>query len=134
METNRKDVSPEEAAEELNKRAKDYTEAEVVDAVNDEEKGKGLFEKVKVLQKYWDDVCTAYSLLKDYVSGEYRDCPWRVIAALAASLAYVISPLDLIPDLLPVIGFVDDAAVFGVALNLARVDLEKYKLWKAESK
>ncbi|MCB4770809.1 DUF1232 domain-containing protein [Ancylobacter sp. Lp-2] len=47
-----------------------------------------------------------------------RDTPVRVRAMLFGSLAYFLLPTDAVPDILPVLGFGDDAAVLATALNL----------------
>jgi uncharacterized membrane protein YkvA (DUF1232 family) len=44
--------------------------------------------------------------------------PFRVKATLLAALAYFVLPADLVPDLLPLIGFGDDAAVLMTALGM----------------
>jgi len=45
-------------------------------------------------------------------------------------LIYVLNPFDLVPDVLPVIGQVDDASVFAACLMLIQRDLNQYKKWK----
>jgi uncharacterized membrane protein YkvA (DUF1232 family) len=45
-------------------------------------------------------------------------------------LLYVFNPFDLMPDMLPVIGQLDDVAVMGACLALVEQDLLKYKVWK----
>jgi uncharacterized membrane protein YkvA (DUF1232 family) len=45
-------------------------------------------------------------------------------------LLYVLNPLDLIPDFLPLVGQIDDAAVVAACLLMVRQDLHKYKKWK----
>jgi uncharacterized membrane protein YkvA (DUF1232 family) len=47
-----------------------------------------------------------------------RDTPTHVKAALLGALAYFVLPFDAIPDMLPVLGFADDAAVLATALRL----------------
>ncbi|GLK81965.1 YkvA family protein [Ancylobacter defluvii] len=47
-----------------------------------------------------------------------RDTPVKVRAMLFGSLAYFLLPSDTVPDILPVLGFTDDAAVLATALNL----------------
>jgi uncharacterized membrane protein YkvA (DUF1232 family) len=42
----------------------------------------------------------------------------HVKGALAAALAYFVLPFDFVPDLLPMVGFADDAAVLATALRL----------------
>lgn len=66
----------------------------------------------------------------DVVRGRYRPIPWPAILWMLAAVVYLLSPLDLIPDFLLVIGLVDD--VFIVGWMLTRVDqaLEDYRLWR----
>ena len=49
----------------------------------------------------------------------HRETPWPVKAVLILLLAYLASPIDLIPDVIPVLGMLDDLAVAAVALWLA---------------
>lgn len=69
----------------------------------------------------------------DYAAGRYRRIPWRSVAALAAALAYVVSPLDLIPDLLVPLGWTDDMLVLALAWRLVKDDLRDYCQWKGFS-
>ncbi|GMV83708.1 MAG: hypothetical protein AMXMBFR7_48920 [Planctomycetota bacterium] len=64
-------------------------------------------------------------MLYDWVTGKYR-APWRTIAAAAAVLAYFINPIDVIPDFIPVAGFLDDGGVVGLTFGLIREDLLEY--------
>jgi len=82
------------------------------------------------LKKLWNDIKLMLGLLRDYGRGEYRDVPWRIIAALVAAILYFASPIDIIPDFIPFIGYIDDALVVTFAVDLAREDLEKYRLWR----
>ena len=70
------------------------------------------------------------SLVKDYVTGAYREVPYWVIGAAAFALMYVLSPVDLIMDFLPGIGYLDDAAVLAICLKLVETELARYKEWK----
>ena len=49
----------------------------------------------------------------------HRETPWPVKAVLILLLAYLASPIDLIPDVIPVLGMLDDLVVAAVALWLA---------------
>ncbi|MDR9458483.1 MAG: DUF1232 domain-containing protein, partial [Salegentibacter sp.] len=53
-----------------------------------------------------------------------------VISSVGGALLYVLSPIDLIPDFLPFVGYLDDAAVFAALLKYVRLDLQKYRDWK----
>jgi uncharacterized membrane protein YkvA (DUF1232 family) len=57
-------------------------------------------------------------LLAAYYCAFDRDTPLQVKAALIGALAYFVLPFDAIPDMLPVIGFTDDAAVLATAIRL----------------
>lgn len=59
----------------------------------------------------------AYETVADAISGKRSDIPWDVIAWIAAAIAYLIMPVDLIPDAIPVFGYADDATVFLTALQ-----------------
>ena len=60
----------------------------------------------------------AEDLLAAYYCALDRDTPTHVKAALLGALAYFVLPFDAIPDMLPVLGFADDAAVLATALRL----------------
>lgn len=133
MKAERKNgISEAEAAEQSRKYAGKVSEETVGEMVEKEGKLKGFFRHISVLQKYWKDVCEVFSLLKDWMAGRYPVIPWTVVATLVGALLYVLSPLDLIPDFIPVVGFTDDAGVFAVALSFAGADLEKYREWKRQ--
>lgn len=57
--------------------------------------------------------------------------PTRVIAAAAAALLYVISSLDAVPDILPGLGLLDDAAVVAFVVAQLRNEIGNYAAWKS---
>lgn len=84
-------------------------------------------EKLKAL---WDDLLSMIAMLGDFIAGKYRDVPWKTIAAITAAILYFASPIDLIPDFIPLIGYLDDAFVIALAVDLIRDDLNAYRGWK----
>jgi uncharacterized membrane protein YkvA (DUF1232 family) len=60
----------------------------------------------------------AEDLLAAYYCAFDRDTPLQVKAALIGALAYFVLPFDLVPDMMPMLGFADDAAVLATALRL----------------
>ena len=127
----RKTINETRAEEVLDDYADKVGADDVKEALGKEDELKKLFRNVKVLAKYFNDLCEILELLRDRVTGAYKETPWRTIAALTGALIYVLSPIDLILDFIPVIGFLDDAVVIGLAIKLAQPDLEKYRSWKA---
>lgn len=82
------------------------------------------------LKAHLTTVQRMFSLIKAYWRGDYRQIPWFSIAAIASALLYVLSPLDLIPDFIPVIGLLDDAMVLTACLNLVNKDLMQFEVWR----
>lgn len=85
------------------------------------------------LKRFVDDSKTLVALIKDYRAGNYRAALYGTIAAVVFALIYVFNPLDLIPDVLPFVGAVDDASVIAACLMLVERDLLKYKSWKVNT-
>lgn len=60
----------------------------------------------------------AEDLLAAYYCAFDRNTPLQVKAALLGALAYFVLPFDVMPDVMPMLGFADDAAVLATALRL----------------
>lgn len=118
------------AKEELGKRAKNMTRDDIADVLGKEGKAKTIVEKAGFLSQYWDDIKTSFALIRDWFNGSYDKVPTRMIVSLAGALIYLVSPLDLIPDWVPMAGFVDDAAILAFVFQLSKVDLNAYREWK----
>ena len=85
------------------------------------------------LRRYIDDVKLLLSMVKDYWSGDYKEIPYWAIGATVFALLYVLSPIDLIPDFIPVVGLVDDAAVVALCLYMIEQELHDYSEWKTQN-
>jgi uncharacterized membrane protein YkvA (DUF1232 family) len=72
------------------------------------------------------------ALVGDYREGDYREVPWWAMAAIGFCLLYVLNPVDAMPDMVPILGQVDDAIVISVCLLLIDQELQKYKHWKLD--
>ena len=72
----------------------------------------------------------ALDCLNDVRNGHYEAIPWKTAGSLAVALAYFLMPLDAIPDIVPVSGFVDDAAVFSLVFAAVEHDLRSYCAWR----
>ena len=57
-------------------------------------------------------------LLAAYYCAFDKETPRHVQAALAGALAYFVLPFDFIPDMMPVLGFTDDAAILATAIRM----------------
>ena len=80
------------------------------------------------LEGVWQDIKLLYGMISDVVTGRYK-LPYRTIAAIAFTLLYFVNPFDLIPDMIPFVGYMDDAFVVSLCLKFIGTDLEKYRKW-----
>lgn len=60
----------------------------------------------------------------------YTKMPWRSMMLVVGGIVYFIMPLDLIPDFLPVVGFLDDATIMLWIFNALRKDIEAFEAWE----
>lgn len=123
-------VTKKQAEEELKEKSGKVTEEDLEKVLNRQKDIEDKFKTGGPLGRYIEDVKLLFSIIKDYVNGNYREIPWYSIAAIVAALLYVLSPIDLIPDFLPVIGLIDDALVVAACLSMVESDLHTYKEWK----
>mgnify|MGYP003225510063 CR=1 FL=1 len=70
------------------------------------------------------------SLLKNYAEKEYTDIPIGTIIAIISALMYFVSPIDFVPDSIPVLGYFDDAAVVAACWKLVQSDVDEYVEWR----
>ena len=85
---------------------------------------------VSVLAGLLDNIRTAYDLVSDSVTGRYKGVSKATRALLAGGLAYLALPIDLVPDFIPVAGWLDDAAVLGWIFTRCADEFKKYKKFK----
>ena len=69
-------------------------------------------------------------LLRAYAQGEYRAIPWKSLLLIVAAVLYFINPIDVIPDLLPLVGLSDDFAVLFMVYRSIGSDIEKFLEWE----
>ena len=129
-------ITEQQATEELNKK---YDES--VEILNDQDKMDDFLnkmeEKVKdipLVGNKLSNVPIFIQLIKDFTTKKYSIIPIGAVIAIISALLYVLLPIDLISDYLPLIGYIDDAAVVGTCLKLVNNDVKKYIEWKEENK
>ena len=87
---------------------------------------------VRFIGKYFKDISLICSMINDYICKRYTKVPMATVITLLAAVLYFISPIDIIPDFLPLIGHLDDMVVFAFVQDAAKIDLKKYEKWKKE--
>ena len=109
---------------------KEYSEDDMNKVFENEQNILNTILSDENLRQFFDDVKLFLSMLKDFFTRVYTEIPMGTIMAIVGSLLYLICPLDVIPDAIPVIGFLDDAAVLAACLKAVKIDIEKYKVFK----
>lgn len=89
--------------------------------------------KIPVLGGNLSEIPMMALLIKSYLKKEYKEIPIGTIIAILSALIYFVSPVDLIPDVIPGVGYVDDTAVIGLALLMVKSDLDDYKEWRIKT-
>lgn len=74
------------------------------------------------------------SMVRSYWKKDYTRVPRRTMLAIVSALIYFLSPIDVIPDWIPVLGQMDDALVVATCWKLVNKDVEDYRQWQKERK
>lgn len=95
-------------------------------------KTKGYERKIGPLAEVWSYLTALFRLLKAYIHRDYQDIPWGSIVLVIVAIIYFVSPIDIIPDAIPGIGLVDDAAVIAFVVKQTKADLDNFLAWEVE--
>ena len=78
-----------------------------------------LFERVNLFVR----------MVKSHIKGDYR-MHWQSIVIIVAALVYFVTPIDLIPDLIPITGYVDDLSILLWVNATLQKEIDAFKLWE----
>ena len=133
MKTKISKEQEKEAKKQFEETIKEINRNDVVEASKDGLiKIKELENKIpKLLKSTWEDIKMMVYMITDYIKGNYRNVSWKTITAITGALIYFLSPLDLIPDFIPIVGYLDDLTIIKMALKMVKKDFDDYKEWKS---
>lgn len=97
---------------------------ETADKLADENSKDNKFKQL------FDVALTLVRLVRSYVTGEYRQVQTATIISGLAVLLYVLSPIDLIPDFIPVLGFLDDLSLVSWFVGKFQGEITRYREWE----
>ncbi len=107
-----------------------YTAVKYFNAyINDEAIRKKIDKAYPALKTALKNVRVLYALFKDTVNGKYK-LPAASVAMIGGGLLYFILPADLIPDFIPVVGYLDDLAILTTIVNSLKKEISEYNIWK----
>ena len=99
----------------------------LVDAFN---KAREKKEIGALAHEAWETLQSLFRLIKMSASGEYTGLPTSTVVAAVAVLLYFLSPIDLIPDFIPVVGLLDDMALVAWFSTSIKHELDKFHEWE----
>ena len=86
--------------------------------------------KAEIKSAYLDEKVNEFRLLismaRDVFAGRYHMNKWN-LSIIVATIAYVISPLDAIPDMVPFMGWIDDVTIVAYAVSKLSAEINNYK-------
>lgn len=139
-EVNIKEIDKGKLTEENAKKEfeKGYKKAE--ELIKEPDKVEKLLQKVerklKVIPFFGETfsiVPSMISLVRSYIKKEYTEIPLGSILGIISALIYIVSPIDLIPDIAPGIGYLDDAAIIILCFKAGALDdIKDYDEWRKE--
>lgn len=86
------------------------------------------------LEQIWGDLTTLFRLVKAWLNGSYRKIHWQTIVLAIGAIVYFVNPFDVIPDFIPIIGYLDDAAVVGWLIMSIQADINRFLDWEENGK
>lgn len=115
----------------IEKKAKIVSDRDISELIDREDE---IVEKLRTVPaafgKLINQLKLLYEMARDFRKGEYRAIPWYAIGMAVAGLLYFINPFDILFDIIPVIGYIDDALVIGLVIKAIKEDLKKYCAFK----
>jgi uncharacterized membrane protein YkvA (DUF1232 family) len=78
----------------------------------------------------WPYLQTMLRLVRAYERDEYKQVSTDALMWIVAALNYLVNPVDLIPDMTPLIGLVDDAIVIEFVADKTRQTLDDFMIWE----
>ncbi len=117
---------------------KGYGEAQ--DILKDRDKTEEFLQRIEMKLKLIPKiggvlsmVPTMISLVRSYIRKEYQNIPAGSIVAVVSALIYFLSPIDIIPDSILGVGYIDDAFIVSACLKLVGNDIIEYQKWRKDN-
>ncbi|MEX2595598.1 MAG: YkvA family protein [Salibacteraceae bacterium] len=84
------------------------------------------------IAQVWNHLELFYSILGRHSIGEGPLLPKNDLVKIIAALLYFISPIDVLPDFVPIVGFIDDVFIIGLVASSTHSILQKHNLKKEQ--
>lgn len=120
------------------------SEEEATEAIKDPKKGNDILNdanRVSIdaknnnfIKEVFGKFHALYRLVRAYINGEYTAAPWSFIVMAFTAIIYLVSPVDAIPDIIPAVGFADDAGVIAFVFASIKPAIDAFEAWERSKK
>nr|WGD63613.1 YkvA family protein [Bacillus subtilis]WGD70637.1 YkvA family protein [Bacillus subtilis]WGD76805.1 YkvA family protein [Bacillus subtilis] len=93
--------------------------------------GKAILKR-KNRKKCIQHITIFFQMLRDWRNGDYPRSQVKTLLLLTAAILYIVMPLDIIPDVILGLGFIDDATVLSLIWTLIKKELSQYEKWRLQ--
>ena len=69
-------------------------------------------------------------MIKKSFTGEYSSFSNKTLLSLVFGLLYFVTPMDVVPDFIPLLGFSDDLSIIYFILKNFKSDIKAFKVWE----
>ena len=102
-------------------------DAQPEDVVREKDDTLNKIGNVSALAGLLDNIRVAYDMISDTITGKYKGIAKSTLTLLVGGLAYLALPLDLVPDFIPVAGWMDDATVLAWIFKRCNDEIQLYR-------
>lgn len=92
---------------------------ERLEKVSDNPKVKAALEPILMFKR----------MIQAHLSGQFKVTN-KTLGLIVLGLVYFVTPLDFIPDFMPLIGFADDLSVLLAIYNSVKHEIDEFKMWE----
>ncbi len=108
------------------------------DYIQNKDKLAGLIDKASLkangkqgrLRDVWTGLLSFFRMIRAYAKGTYRQVSAKSLLMIVASVVYFVSPIDLIPDFIIGLGFIDDATLLAWTIKACAADIAAFMAWE----
>jgi uncharacterized membrane protein YkvA (DUF1232 family) len=96
-----------------------------------------VYEKIESSVQKYADIASRLNVLtrltKAWRNKEYTVVSYVTVFLSVAILLYFVSPIDLVPDFIPIVGGLDDVLLLGFLLKMIDKEIERFLTWEKEN-
>ncbi len=96
-----------------------------------------FYEKIESSVQKYADIASRLNVLtrltKAWRNKEYTEVSYVTVFLSVAILLYFVSPIDLVPDFIPIVGGLDDVLLLGFLLKMIDKEIERFLTWEKEN-